>query len=269
MDLPYATAPTAVSLNDCAFYHTIDLPGLGTQSGLWDLRGNEGDYLGHVNLQGKRVLELGTASGYLCFAMEKQGAEVVAFDLAPDLEADIVPYERIQRPQRVQEMQPWLVKIRNGYWLSHQLLASKAKVVYGTVYDIPQAIGPVNVATFGMILLHLQDPFQALYSALQLVEETVIVTEPVWTFANSITYRLPGRLARPSMSFVPSAPQAEPPTTWWHISPEAIRRMIAVMGFEDSHVTYHHQSQPEARQDVLCYTVVGKRTVPRKALDSE
>ena len=51
---------------DCYFYHTMDLPGHGTVTGEWDLRGREAAYLGNVDFQGKRVLEVGTASGHLC-----------------------------------------------------------------------------------------------------------------------------------------------------------------------------------------------------------
>ena len=39
---------------------------------------------------------------------------------------------------------------------------SKAKVVYGTVYEIPEEIGRVEVATFGSVLRHVRDPFLAL-----------------------------------------------------------------------------------------------------------
>lgn len=260
MTAPYAPARHIDSPDDCAFYHTIDLPDFGTLPGMWDLRGRVTDYLGGVDLRGKRVLELGTASGFLCFAMERQGAEVVAFDIAADQEPDVVPFARADRQQRLADMQPWMERIRNGYWLSHRLLDSRARVVYGTVYDVPEAIGRVQVATFGAILLHLRDPFLALQSALRLAGETVIVTEPVWTLANRLRYRLPGRLARPTMSFVPAAATAEPPTTWWHISPQAIQRMIAVLGFEESTVSYHYQDQPEQGRRVLCYTVVGRRT---------
>jgi len=59
------------------FYHTMDLPTHGTVHGQWDLRGREASYLGNIFLQGKRVLEIGTASGHLCTTMERMGAEVV------------------------------------------------------------------------------------------------------------------------------------------------------------------------------------------------
>ena len=61
----------------------MTVAGLGTITGEWDLRANVRAYLGGVALQGKRVLEIGTASGFLCFAMERMGAEVISYDLSP------------------------------------------------------------------------------------------------------------------------------------------------------------------------------------------
>ena len=59
------------SISDCAFYHTMDIPNHRTVYGEWDLRGREASYLGNISLQGKSVLEIGTANGQLCFAMER------------------------------------------------------------------------------------------------------------------------------------------------------------------------------------------------------
>src|ERR1700722_19381468 len=73
-------------------YHAMDIPGYGpVLNPLWDLRGSESDYLGHVTLAGKRVLEIGPATGYLSFYMESQGAEVVSVELSPDVSWDVVP----------------------------------------------------------------------------------------------------------------------------------------------------------------------------------
>jgi 16S rRNA A1518/A1519 N6-dimethyltransferase RsmA/KsgA/DIM1 with predicted DNA glycosylase/AP lyase activity len=36
------------------------------------------DYLGHVELRGKRILEIGPASGFLTVEMEKRGALLAA-----------------------------------------------------------------------------------------------------------------------------------------------------------------------------------------------
>ena len=45
------------------------------------------------------------------------------------------------------------------------------------VYRIPEQIGPVDVAVYGSIPLHLRDPFLALQSGLKLTREAVIVSE--------------------------------------------------------------------------------------------
>ena len=89
----YLLYPKIVTdIKTCNFYHTMDLPGHGVVEGKWDLRENVDKYVGSVIFDGKRVLELGTASGYLCFEMEKRGAEVIAYDIGENERWDVVPY---------------------------------------------------------------------------------------------------------------------------------------------------------------------------------
>jgi hypothetical protein len=61
----YAEPRVVTNPAQCIFYHTMDIPGYGHVQGDWDLRGHERQYLGNVDFAGKRVLEVGTASGYL------------------------------------------------------------------------------------------------------------------------------------------------------------------------------------------------------------
>src|SRR5262249_38857352 len=42
---PFATPRHVTNLDDCIFYHTIDLPEVGTVAGYWDIRGKESQYL--------------------------------------------------------------------------------------------------------------------------------------------------------------------------------------------------------------------------------
>ena len=69
-------------VDECYFYHHMDLPGLDEVGKGWDLRETINEYLGGYDFRGKRVLDVGTASGFLTFEMEKRGAEVVSFDMA-------------------------------------------------------------------------------------------------------------------------------------------------------------------------------------------
>jgi hypothetical protein len=74
----FAQPPDGVKFEDCDFYHTVEIPGRGVVHGQWDLRKHVDDYLGGYCFVGKRVLEIGPASGFLTFEMERRGADVVA-----------------------------------------------------------------------------------------------------------------------------------------------------------------------------------------------
>jgi len=278
----------------------MDLPGYGEVGTEWDLRGGEESYLGGVSFHGKRVLELGTASGHLCRYMEGKGAEVIGFDLPVEGSWDLVPFAELDLSSYRVGMKNHIETLKNGWWFTHSLMESRARVVYGNIYDVPAEIGPVDIATFGSILLHLRDPFQALHSALRLTREMVIVTElhpdqsavsgvdPVASTESSSTwirylrhiglrrhliYLLRKTNVIPSLSqppkppcmyFVPKAEAGDllgQVTAWWTLPPEVICRFLGVLGFGDQVVTEHFQIFQG--KSVRLYTVVGKRTAGR------
>jgi hypothetical protein len=253
----YAEPRTVTDIGACYFYHTMEVPGHGVVQGEWDLRDGVRAYLGDVNLRGRRVLEIGTASGYVCFAMEQLGADVVAYDLSPAQTPDIVPFARADVTQAIRDHQAHVHKLNNAYWLCHRLLGSRARVVYGTVYAVPESIGPVDVVTFGCVLLHLHDPFQALANVARLTRQTVIVTEPV-VIRSRLKRWLLRRLAGPALLFFPQYRSATPLTTWWILTPEVIQNWLGVLGFEATRVSYHWQKFHG--KPVRLFTVVGQRT---------
>jgi 2-polyprenyl-3-methyl-5-hydroxy-6-metoxy-1,4-benzoquinol methylase len=173
----YAQPRTITDLNDCYFYHTTDVPGYGLLEGEWDLRQGIRAYLGDVDFHGKRVLELGTASGFVCFHMEREGADVVGYDLSEHQSWDVVPYAQYSYEDFLQKRKEHIRRINNAFWLCHRAFGSHSTVVYGDVYSIPEGIGQVDISTSCSILLHVRDPFLALQKTLALTRETVIVTE--------------------------------------------------------------------------------------------
>jgi 2-polyprenyl-3-methyl-5-hydroxy-6-metoxy-1,4-benzoquinol methylase len=249
-----------VSIEDCYFYHTIDIPNHGVVHGEWDLRGQETTYLGNVNFQGKRVLEIGTASGYLCFAMEKMGADVVAYDLSENQEWDIVPYAEHDLTDYVIEHKKYLRRLNNGFWFAHKAFNSSAKVVYGTVYEIPDSIGQFDICTFGSVLLHLRDPFLALQRVTDHVKETVIVTDVVPKFRGrllSIAELFTGsRLIR----FIPNAKKRRPIETWWNLSPRLVLEFLRILGFDYTEISFCRQKHNKGK--IRLYTIVGNRNKP-------
>ncbi len=122
----YAEPIKAGSLEHCHFYHTMDLPGHGTVDGEWDLRGSVDDYLGNFDFSGRRVLDVGAASGILSFHAEQQGADVVSFDLSEDHDWDIVPFSENDNPAALKERRGHLRKINNAYWFCHKAFQSRA-----------------------------------------------------------------------------------------------------------------------------------------------
>jgi SAM-dependent methyltransferase len=258
----YTPPRTVTDPADCYFYHTVEVPGYGLFEGEWDLRAGVDAYLGEAELRGRRVLEIGTASGFLAFAMEQRGAEVVAFDLSPEHAPDLVPEAGADPARRKGDHREHVRKLNNAFWLCHRAFASRAQLVHGSVYALPDEIGLVDVGTFGCVLLHLRDPLAALAQAVRLTRDSVIITEPV-----VVRSRLKRALLRrlgPALLLFPRPGQANAETTWWVLTPETVQALLGVYGFEDSRVTYHTQTY--RGQPVKLFTVVGRRTRPAAGL---
>lgn len=267
----YAPPREVTSVDDCYFYHTMDIPGHGLVTGEWDLRGREDVYLGGFDFSGKRVLELGPASGFLTQYMERQGADVVAYDLSEDHSWDTVPFDGSDFEQLDKERREHIRRLNNGWWLNHAAHDMSAKAVYGTVYTVPDAIGPVDVATFASILIHLRDPFLAVRTAARLVRETIIVTEmyPTTDFhlvqdqLNSadpaIVTELPEEsFGEPKTIFMPQYWDKAFGDTWWQLSPTTVIRFLGVLGFTETRVTYHF-APSRGNPRTMLYTVIGHR----------
>src|SRR5205085_9558276 len=140
-------APRLVeSPDECFFYHTMELPGLGVVRGQWDLRGRFDEYVGGVDVSNKSVLDVGTATGFLSFEAERRGASrVVSFDMSDVRQQTLLPFkDKLYYRDRERwaelygaEMERW----KNAYWLSHRLLGSRAEVFYGSVCEVPLELG--------------------------------------------------------------------------------------------------------------------------------
>jgi SAM-dependent methyltransferase len=249
--MPYAEPRTIDSIDECYFYHTMDVPGYGTIQGEWDLRGSVDDYLGHFDFAGKRVLDIGAASGILTFHIEKQGADVVSYDLSENFDWDIVPFAENDYDGSRAERRRHLRKINNGYWLCHRAFESEAKMVHGVVYDIPISIGPVDVAVFGSILLHLRDPFLALQNAARLAQETIIVSDL------SPFGRIASRFKR-NPRFMPRSSKPDGITDgWFRLPPLLVQEYLGILGFKNSAVTWNKFKYGDRIRPI--YTIIAHR----------
>jgi SAM-dependent methyltransferase len=250
-DSPYAEPRSIGSLDECYFYHTMDVPGHGTIKGEWDLRGSIDNYLGHFDFSGKRVLDVGAASGILSFHIEAQGAEVVSFDLSENYDWDIVPFAENDNDGTRSKRREHLRKINNGYWLCHEAFKSSAKMVNGVVYDIPQSIGSVDVAVFGSILLHLRDPFLALENGARLAQEAVIVSD-------ISPYGRWGSRYKKNPRFMPRSLQPNGINDgWFRLPPLLVQEYLGILGFKNCSLTWHDYKYGDRIRPL--YTIIARR----------
>jgi O-methyltransferase len=187
-------------------------------------------YLGNVDFAGQRVLEIGPASGFLTFEMEKRGADVVSVEVTEEHGWDFVPYptdelEQVFGPRRLVMQQ-----LKNSYWFSHAAHRSNAKVYYGDVYNLPAALGPFDIATMGAVLLHCRDPLRIVEQCGK-IARTLIITDMFY----------------PDLEGAPVCRLAPTPHnflwhTWWHFSTLFPKQFLAVMGFSSIEVSRHQQS---------------------------
>jgi SAM-dependent methyltransferase len=217
-------------LEDCFFYHTIDLPGFGLVRAHWDLRGRFDDYVGGVEVAGKSVLDIGTATGFLSFEAEKKGAtRVLSFDMSDSRQQAFLPFKdklSFRNPERFAEqhgaeIEQW----RNAYWLCHRVLNSKAEVYYGDINHLPEGLGQFDVAIVGSVLEHLSDPITALASISRLTRKTLVIVTPLLQTEERIA-RFEGLASNPAADF-----------TWWTYSLGTYREVLRMIGFNIARVS--------------------------------
>ena len=98
-----------ISLEDCEWYHIMEIPGIGLTEGVFDVREDIDNIFGNLDFKNKKVLNLGPSTGYLSFEAERRGADVTSIDLSIDSEErDWVP--QVQDDWRKDLKNLWLMK---------------------------------------------------------------------------------------------------------------------------------------------------------------
>jgi SAM-dependent methyltransferase len=225
-----ARAREAVAANP-HWYHTLELaPGVLTPGHI-DLRRTARRVLPE-DLTGRRTLDVGTFDGFWAFEMERRGAESLAIDVA---HLDAAEWPPNRRPELVEKMNDWDIRLGRGFRLASAALESKVRRTECDVYDLtPDVVGgPVDVIFLGAILLHLRDPIRALERALQALKPggLLIMLE---TFSVTDTVRSP---RRPVAHFEPLITQFN----WWHPNLSALKAWPWVAGFVDVRHTGIHR----------------------------
>jgi SAM-dependent methyltransferase len=241
----FARAPESLTLADCDFYHVMDLPGVGLTTGQWDLRAGVNAYLGGFDFSGKRVLEIGPASGFLTFEMERRGAEVVSVEVTDEPGWDFVPFpETILEPMRAPR-RAHMRRLKNSWWFVRRTLNGKAKMFYGDVYDLPDELGKFDVAVLAAVLLHTRSPVAIMAQCAKRANALLVV--------EGFCAGLEGR---PVCNLVPSKTVRQY-DTWWQFSTDFFRQYFGVLGFASGPPSCHNQ--PFGAKMLPQFTLIGRR----------
>ncbi len=224
--MPYAMPQNITDDADCLFYHTMDLPD-GTQNGLWDLRGRFTNYIGNVDLTGKRVLDVGCASGFLSFSAEAEGAsEVVSFDMDHAGRQHLLPFHEKEyyrdHPAWMTTQTRLIQRWHNAYWKAHQAVKSHAKVYYGDVYDIPEVLGQFDVVIVGALFEHLADPIRAMASIARRCSGTMVISTDISGALDT---------EEPFAKFLGNADNPQADYVFWLYSLGVYRQLLKMLGF--------------------------------------
>lgn len=236
---------------ECDFYHTMEIPGHGKVSGQWDLRENIDIYVGNTDFHGKRVIEIGPASGFLTNYMETKGAEVVSIEIPISQGWDIVPRPN-QKDDLLKSRQEHMRRLQNSFWFLHNATKMKSKVIYSNVNDVPNSIGKFDIAMIASILLHSRDPIGILCKCAELTTNRIVITELLLN---------PQEQLNPENRYIKLVPNVQNNVSdiWYQISPQVLVDLLMVLGFSKFEFFTHNQLYDVVNSQAPHYTIVADR----------
>ena len=259
-----------IPLDDCEWYHIMEIPGVGLTEGVFDCREDIDNIFGNLDFKGKKILNLGPITGYLNFAAEERGGEVTSIDLGVDP-------NNLQRDWVVNVSKPWREdlknfmegerKRRNAFWYAHKALNSKSKLIICHINNLPDEVEMQDIGIIFSVLLHIRDPYTALLRMCSHIREKIVITELGGynmrdTLFNAIPRFFRKRFSKPDptyMRFLPSKEKGG--AVWWSFNKETVIEMLKLLGFEKTEVIYHDYRDRDGKK-VFQWTIIGERTKP-------
>lgn len=176
-------------------YHTLDLGNGIKVEGQYDMDQYLPYYGLPEDLTGKLALDIGTASGYFAFELERRGASVTALDI-------------------------WDPSV---FETTGRILGSRARYVQKNLYDLDASFGQFDLVLCGSVLLHLRDIFGAMQCLRAVCRDTAIV-------ATAITDD-PLIADLPVVEFVGQRATDGDYWTYWRPSMAGLSKMLLRAGF--------------------------------------
>ena len=191
-------------------------------------------YLAHTNFKNTTALDVGPASGFWSFEMERRGASVSALELGSNDHWDAVPHLCKPTIELDKQLALNVERTKNAFIFSREALESKVNLVQGTIYNVDKVITSVEIALMGNVLQHFRDPFLAIETVSRVVTKRIIISETLWVgdqqFLDHAALRLIPRFENPEVNH-----------SWWQVSPPLIGEILKILGYINLKCEYHEQ----------------------------
>jgi SAM-dependent methyltransferase len=241
------------SADQCYWYHTMAFPN-ETIRGSWTIP-DFPNYIGGYDLQGKTVLDVGSASGYLAFNAEKAGASVTGLDARTTDEFRHVPFsDSLSYTDLAASRRAWtdgnLIPVKNSWWYGWHALGSRAKCIYAPHEELYQCETQFDIVMAGAIVIHLSDPIYAIGAWARAAKEAVLIP-----YTDIIpTQEL---LMRPVMPWTDTRFYF----AWWALSEGLWRQLFDQLGFdfEWKMATAIHNDDPLGPQTAHKPSIIARR----------
>lgn len=222
------------SLDQYYWYHTVDLGNGLVTPGDYDYRDQISSFGFPERMDGMRVLDIGSATGYFAFEFERRGAEVTSVEL-PSLEDwDIVTPERekmardLQLHQNAQTRdEAFHYHLDGPFKFCHAALGSKVQRCYSTVYDLTlEKVGgkKFDLVYAGDVLIHLFSPLKALDVIASLCSGSLVMTLDIVSIGEGPLMRFAGY------------EHGKDGRSWWQINRSCVEHVTKRLGFQSVNV---------------------------------
>jgi SAM-dependent methyltransferase len=212
------------------------------------LRATADEYLGGVDFSGKRVIEVGPASGFLSFHMERRGARVTCIEPPAEAFWDRIPRREIDFDRHIRDFWHHIERVRNSFWFLHQAYGSQVRLYEADTYRLPPSLGTFDFGVLASLLLHCSSPVRLIESVANLVRGSLIVTDTYHAdLGDQPTCRLHASADNKTID------------TWWDFSPTFFTKYLAVLGFPHATVSRHRQFYCPTGAWIDMFTVVATR----------
>lgn len=228
------------------WYHTVDLGNGIVTPGSFDYRASIDAFGFPPTLAGLRALDVGSATGFFAFELERRGAAVVSVEL-PALSAwdsfpgestdgilakmrDRLAFHSLLPPGEIaaafadiSEAELHHILLDGPFRFCHARLRSRVERVYSTIYGLGEALGEqrFDLVMLGDILVHSVDPLAALASAAALCRHELVIADEI----------IGDEADTPALRYVGGPAADADIAEWWRPNITWYRQVLTRLGF--------------------------------------